>query len=30
MITSQIWDHGARVRSLELLSEAMADGRVAA
>jgi len=30
MITSQIWDHGARVRSLELLAEAMADGRAAA
>ncbi len=30
MITSQIWDHAARVRSLELLSEAMGDRRAAA
>ena len=30
MITSQIWDHAARVRSLELLAETMADGRAAA
>ena len=30
MITSQIWDHDARVRSLELLAGAMADGRAAA
>ena len=30
MITSQIWDHAARVRSLELLAEAMAQGRAAA
>ncbi len=30
MITSQIWDHAARVRSLELLSEAMAETRAAA
>jgi alkanesulfonate monooxygenase SsuD/methylene tetrahydromethanopterin reductase-like flavin-dependent oxidoreductase (luciferase family) len=30
MVTSQIWDHAARVRSLELLSEAMAETRVAA
>ncbi len=30
MITSQIWDHGARVRSLELLAAAMAQDRVAA
>jgi len=30
MITSQIWDHDARVRSLELLKDAMAEKRVAA
>jgi len=30
MVTSQIWDHAARVRSLELLSEAMAETWVAA
>ncbi len=30
MITSQIWDHGARVRSLELLKEAFGDIRAAA
>ncbi|MBX9616327.1 MAG: LLM class flavin-dependent oxidoreductase [Caulobacteraceae bacterium] len=30
MITSQIWDHDARVRSLELLGEAMAESRAAA
>ena len=30
MITSQIWDHDARVRSLELLAGAMSEGREAA
>ncbi len=30
MVTSQIWDHGARVRSLELLADAMVDGCAAA
>jgi len=30
MITSQIWDHRARVRSLELLAETMGEARAAA
>ena len=30
MVTSQIWDHAARVRSLEILAEVAAEARVAA